>query len=147
MSIIEVLIASVLFCIAVAGVAKVLTSSLGQYHLDIKQELANLAVNNGTMRLYAYITDHCGNASFSGGSEGACDASGKTLSPDLVSMSSVAFVPPDLSTACPGCQLEVLYTCDNTNHIWNGYVRVVDTQNGSEVIASASRAFLQDACN
>ena len=145
-SIIEVLIAATLFCIMVIGIAKLITSTMNQQQLDVKQELASLVVNNIGERLRVYAHDHCGTASFSGDNNGACYPGGpSTLSPDLTS-TTPSPIPPDLTTLCPNCPIELNFHCNPTLHIWNGYVRMIDSSTNN-ILSSVTPEIMQDACN
>lgn len=146
-SVIEVIIAAFLFAIMVAGMSSLLSSTMQQQQLDIKQQLAALAVNNGAERLKSYVQDHCGPSSFSGGSEGACDTNGKALSKTYDGTLTVSPIPPELMTLCPGCRMKWNYTCDNSLHVWRGSVTLIDTANGNEVLATVNPNVYQEICN
>jgi hypothetical protein len=145
-SVIEVLVAAFLFAVMVAGVSQLMTSTMSQQQLDIKQELAAIAVNNGAERLLSFIRDHCGSASASGGSEGACDTNGKVYARTYDGTLSVSPIPPELMILCPACRMQINYTCDNSLHIWRGDVVLKDTAS-NEVFASVNPNILQDVCN
>lgn len=146
MTLIEIMIAGLLFSIMVIGISQMMVSGLQQYHYDIRQELAALAANNGYERFRAFTRDHCGTKSFTGNSAGACDTIGKSYTHTYNSGQNSP-LPPDLTSSniCSGCVLELSYTC-RANNIWEGYSRVVD-KNNNDVLASVPPSIMQGPCN
>jgi len=143
-SIIELLIATLLFSIMITGVSQLMSVGFDQQQIDIKQKLSALAVNNGAERFLSTIRDNCGTNSFTGKSIGGC-TTGKTYTQSYNGTSNPSPMPPDLITNCPGCLLNVNFTCDNSNQ-WHGSVSVIDSGNNNEILASVSPAFFQPLC-
>jgi type II secretory pathway pseudopilin PulG len=144
-SIIEVLFAVLLFTIMIVGISQLMVSGVGQQTVNAEHQLSLIAVGNITERTLSEIRDNTGPLSPGGGSQGACDSTGKTyestIDSDAAALLTYSGIPPFIFTSCPDCQVEVKLTCDALK-FWNGYVRVRDTD-GNQTIATVPVAIYQ----
>lgn len=144
-SIIEILFAVLLFTIMIVGISQLMVSGVSQQAVNSEHQLSLMAVSNVAERTLSEIRDNTGALSPGGGSQGACDATGKTfqstIDSDASALLAYSSIPPAIFTSCPECQVEVLLTCDELK-FWNGYIRVRDTDQ-NRTIATVPIAIYQ----